>query len=114
MTDQAGPGDAKAVEQGKHILRHVIDVQPGGERPVGAAGAAMVVEDDAVALGQRREVRRPISSRTAQPGRQHHRRPVRRAVLFPVEPGDLRHQPVCATEAISTTRPGFTSPHWMQ
>ena len=30
------------------------------------------------------------------------------AMLFPVKPGDLAHQPRCATEAISTRQSGFT------
>ena len=29
-------------------------------------------------------------------------------------PAACGHQPICATQAISTSRPGFTSPHWMQ
>ena len=41
--------DAEPVHQREHVVGHVVDAQVGRQRAVAAAGAAMVVEDDAMA-----------------------------------------------------------------
>ena len=65
-------------------------------------------------LRQRGQIGRPIRARAAQAGREDQDRAVVRTVKFIPEARGVRHQPICATLAISTSSPGFTRPHWMQ
>ncbi len=114
MAQEIGAADFERVHQREDVCRHRSDRHLTFVKRPAPAGSTMVVEEDAMVLRQRRQVRSPIGARAAEAGREDQDRAVLPAVPFVPEAGGMGHQPICATLAISTRRPGFTRPHWMQ
>ncbi len=109
MAHDACALEPEAVDQREDIVAHLGDGDFAGERAVAAPGAAVVVEDDTVLRGERREVGEPVVAGAAQARRQDQWRAA--AVLLVLEAVD---HPICATEATSTRQSGFTSSALMQ
>ena len=99
------------VQHREHLIGHRCDAVIVRQIAAGAAGAALIVGDDAVALFQGLELRRPIARRATETGRQNDGRGAGRSVMDVV---GRRHLPMWAIVAISTRASFFTSPHWMQ
>jgi len=111
VAEDRGLPDAERVHKQADIVADALDARR--HRPVRAAGAAMIVEDDTVMLGERGQIGPPIFARSAHAGGKDQRRRVRRAMFLIVEARRV-HQPICATEAISTRQSGFTRSARMQ
>ena len=99
--------DAGGVQHFQHVIGHMADGIAFRQRARIAARAALIKGDDAEMLFKQGALRRPEGGRTAKPGREDNR-------LLALPRDFVIHFPICATVAISTSAPGFTSPHWMQ
>ena len=107
----------RLVEDAQHFVRHGMDAVILGQLAPGPAGACLVVGDHAIARGERRELRRPIARRAAQPGREQHGLGAGACIVVNVEGHVVPcpyFLPICAVVAISTSASFFTRPHWMQ
>src|SRR4051812_8419136 len=110
-------GDAGAVEHLDDILGHVRDAVILGQFAGIGAGAALVIQDDAVMGAERLDLWPPEMSEPAEAcGQQDCRRTVVVAAEYFVMHVGVGRQdfPMWATVAISTSASGFTSPHWIQ
>ena len=113
VADEVGRGRLAGIEHRRRFVGHGGDAVVGRQLAARAAGAGLVVGDDAIAPAQRLELRRPVAGGTTQSRREQHGLGVGAGTVVDVE-DRLRHLPIWAIVAISTNASFFTSPHWMQ
>ena len=114
VADKGAAIEPDRIDQRDDVGGHRLHGEIARDMAIGAAGAAVIIGDDAVAGGERGEIGLPIAARSAQTARQQDRRPVRLAVRLPVDAACVGHQARWAMLAISTRQSGFTSSVLMQ
>jgi hypothetical protein len=79
MADQIRARHPERIHQREHVVGHVVDADLRGQRAVAPAGAAMIVEDDAVIARRAPRGSAPNSAEPPSPGDRIRGGAVRRA-----------------------------------
>ena len=114
VPDEGTALEPDRVHQRDDVCGHRFDGQIARDVAIGAAGATVIIGDDAVPFAQRREIGLPVAARAAETARQQDYRAARLAVRLPVNSVRVGHQARWAMLAISTRQSGFTSSVLMQ